>query len=292
MTEKAIRYVKSAVRWVRVFPRFLRIAPYAKRSIVALTVAKSGTNLLKFLLCNYLRVRQQGATSPVSYDDMHCRAFFVDRQILGEDSNCDFRKPLNPLPGHTNYRYYIHTHNEKIARELAKRDRLRCRYILQYRNPLDTMISSYFYHYRHRRGSENEFPKPAHYMETWCRRWCGTYRVQEWIKERQGDNALRVSYEDLFRDQRRTFTTVLAFLGIEIDERALKGAMDFSTLDVVRQQEADRGKPIHSGPEFFGSFVRDGSVGQWKRFLDRDDVRRFAVILDEYGLDLDSYTLE
>jgi hypothetical protein len=154
------------------------------------------------------------------------------------------------------------------------------------RNPLDVAIS--FAHHSALtlngaidRMADETFAfssKPEHMYRQLKQRllsWSG--HVQSWLDQ----NAIAVHvmrYEDMRGEPLETFAGALRFLGMDTDARRIQRALNFSSFNVLRDQEkAVRFRETPSGAR---AFFRSGRVGEWREVLTPHQVAR---VLTDHG---------
>lgn len=269
----------------------LRLAEKMWRSIVVISIPKSGTNLTKLLLANYLNLYYGGRTDVTTYDEMHEEMFYADAQVKKLDKSSKPGKG-QILQRHTPYRHLVHTHGHGPMMAGYIRANRNGRFILLHRNPLDNMVSSFFYHYKLRPETAQVYSHPREIIDIKLPLFIRCYNYQKKVAA-SNDNVMRVSYEDLYRCKGRTFAGILDFLDIPVEQEKVDQAVDFSSIKAVRTQEKRRKKAIHQDIEGFrGSFVRSGKIGQWKEFFGENDVNRISDELARYQISLKEFTIE
>jgi hypothetical protein len=269
----------------------LRLAMVMWRSIVIISIPKSGTNMTKLLLANYLNLTFEGRSDVTTYDEMHTRMFYSDVQVRGLDRS---NKPGKGrvVQRHTPYRHVVHTHGHGPKMRLFAPLNRKARYLLLYRNPLDNLISSFFYHFRYRPELADEHTHPRQIIDQRLPLFIKNYSYQRELAARNS-HVRQFSYESLFLHKAETFTDILGFLDIPVNPETVEHAVEFSSLKSVREQEKQRKKAIHQDiPGFKGSFVRSGKVGQWKEFFSPEDVARIKDRLAAHQISLDEFVLE
>lgn len=89
--------------------------------------------------------------------------------------------------------------------------------------------------------------------------------VRSWIRAR-GFKVHTVRYEDMLAEPERTFGGVVKYLAIGEDDERLAKAIDFSSFDQLRSQEARTGFVENSDKQ--DRFFRTGKAGVWREQLD------------------------
>ena len=81
-------------------------------------------------------------------------------------------------------------------------------------------------------------------------------------------------YEDMLENPAETFGGMARFLGLNLPKDQLDRAIEFSSFDVVRKQEDEKGFKERSSKN--DRFFRVGKAGQWKDILTNDQVDRIV----------------
>ncbi len=251
-------------------------------SVWIYTLMKSGTTYSLLFLSNYLN-SLYGDGSKVSYDQMQNDFFFhsSERRLKSKDLGLliENRKKIS-----TEIPSIIHTH-EFIEHHLWNKN------ISLYRNPLDYLISFYFYFYK-KRGKYVSHPRKI--IEKRLPKFINVYNHQKQLKEKYPDTTLWLSYEKLMNDPYNAFSEMIRFLGLKYDEELIHKAMEFSSKKSVQQMEEERGGAlvVSRRKKFSGSFVRSGKIGEWKEYFNDEDLNKIESILNESNLSLRQFTIE
>jgi hypothetical protein len=87
-----------------------------------------------------------------------------------------------------------------------------------------------------------------------------------------------IRYEDMKSQSLEVFTKAVRFIGLDHTREQIQKAIDFSSFDVVRQQEEAAG--FHEKSPASCRFFRKGEVGSWRDELDENQARR---IVQDHG---------
>ena len=249
--------------------------------LVLMTIPKSGTNYLRLFLANYLMLYYFGIETNVTYNEMHTEIFPNDwnNTVNGKGE----RLPPHPVMAKTPYSDFIYGH---IAENMIQPPR---KLIALYRNPLDTLISQYFYSYHYRPERQGEYSHPRELIDDWTDGFARVYlNIRCWAAH---GSCLPVSYEGIFRFPEASFLSLLDWLALPKGLAKVRTAIEFSSIKKVRQEEEQTG-PIHSPQNFTGSFVRSGQIGQWKEWLTEDDAGKIAARLESHDISLNEFIIE
>ncbi len=96
-----------------------------------------------------------------------------------------------------------------------------------------------------------------------------------------------IRYEDMLTKPMTAFQSVAAFLGLEPPQERLSSAIEFSSFDVLREQEQRHG--FREKSMFAEAFFRSGTAAQWRKILSasqvdavlgahRDQMERFGYL--------------
>jgi hypothetical protein len=98
--------------------------------------------------------------------------------------------------------------------------------------------------------------------------------VESWT--RKPHRAIYVMrYEDMLKDPRKAFTKLAQHLLLHPTEEQLHTAIDRSSFDQLRAQEAEHG--FREKPEKAEKFFREGKAGIWREELTRRQVRQIVA---------------
>jgi len=178
----------------------------------------------------------------------------------------------------------IHTHTF-IESEFWKKN------ISIYRNPLDFIISSYFYWYINR-GKKVSHPRKK--IDRFIGEFIKVYKKQLYLKDKFPNSVLMFCYEELIRNPEKIFKEVISFLNLNMDESALNFALINSSRKKIKAMEANRGEAIvkRDGIKFSGSFIRSGKIGEWKEFFNDKDLIYIENKLKFHNINLKNFIIE
>ena len=246
--------------------------------IVLATIKKSGTNYFRLLFANYINA-MYGDGEPVNYKRM-VGMFPNERTIYLEDPN-SYQAPTE-LIQQLGYRDFVYQHGTVLLRPFSGPT------ILLYRNPLDQLVSKYFYAYAYRPDREHSISHPRDLIDREIPHFCWIYRTMKELSQQK--NKILITYEDLVTEPKRTLSVVLNAFDFPFEEAVLESAVRNSSASNIRREEIKDG-PIHAPSTFTGSFVRSGAIGQWPEFFEGPDLDRIRHAMSECGVDLDSFRL-
>lgn len=151
--------------------------------------------------------------------------------------------------------------------------------VMLVRDPRDVCVSAFYHQTRHKHrfdGTMQEFIGNAKY---------GIPAIidyhNRWAAGLANGTALIVSYEQLSTDTSATVRTILAFLGIALNEDHLQQAIAGAAFDRMKQDEKKTPIPGHSYDpgESDSGRVRKGKVGGYGDDLCEGDLQRISAIM-------------
>ena len=168
---------------------------------------------------------------------------------------------------------FISTH-----KEYTKKLKIFEKVIHLYRNPLDFIVSLWFYWYIFRGNSNIDVSQ--------CLRMHLDMFLRKYVSYRRNERALMLSYEYNQRNPEEALKKILLYIHptIKVNYDFIVKSATFSKKEYVSKQE-DLSGPIHSPKGYKGKFVRDGSIGQWENYFSIDDIYFCKTKLKEYGVE-------
>lgn len=257
---------------------------YSYNSIWVYTLMKSGTTYSLLFLANYLNYIG-GGRNGISYDEMQSKYILhsLDIQIC-RNNLTPFLNMKKESKGIEDYPNIIHTHSF-IETDLWLKN------ISLYRNPLDYIVSSYYYWYINR-GKNVEHPMVV-YKEI-LNHFIKTYNHQKQLKSNYAYKVLQISYESLIKQTNEVFSQMIKFIELPYDARGIEHAILFSSKKEVKKMEQQRGEAIVKGDgvKFTGSFVRSGKIGEWKEYFNEKDLIEIDNYLTKESISINDFILE
>lgn len=234
---------------------------------------KSGNTWTRFLLYNYLNIRDNGAEETLSYQELN------DWQNLMIHQRVDLGQLSYTSPP------VFSTHHGYHA-SFAAFDKL----VYIYRNPLDTLISSYFF-YANRNKSvyskylQEELKDIDFYVK---------YYTERWIRHAKGglEHAdVALSYERLKRDtyqEVRPFIALFEADGI-VDEETLRQSIAFSDFKNIKKMGREKKQEEGMGRDnkVKTEFTRSGATAQYEQYLRPETIAAVQEKVAAAGLNID-----
>lgn len=249
------------------------------RSLLLLTIPKCGTTWLRYLIANYARQLHDPGTDRVAYGDLGRITSERERVRLGTEQVRDHGVSL--LPEH-DVDYFLYQHPLRRRLMLDVGDHLGPK-LLAHRNPLDFIVSCYYFYFEFREKTSFKAKHPRDLIAGYTRYWSVCWRFFDEVVIPRGRAAL-ISYDALKSDTATEMTRAFADLGIELDQSALEAAIPLSVAEQARKDEERRGASLVARLDS-GSFVRDGSVGQWQSHFEARDIVKVAEVLRKCSVD-------
>ena len=259
--------------------------------IILITIPKSGTIYFRLLLTNYLHCLYVQDNIPIGYSEMHNEIFPNVWDEVVRNKHYKLNAP-NEIIKRTGYNDFQYSHEFPYI-EFIRNSKI----IFLYRNPLDFIVSYYFYkkdrlnvNVHHRivnTDSPNEIPSIDYGLDyfTWA---------YSKIKNRLSNknNVLKICYENLLRKPITTMEAVLSFLQIDIHNDKIERAVEFSSKKYIIKEEEKLGHPIHAPEGKKNSFIRSGKIGNWKEHFSSDNLKYIEMRLNNNGIRLDEFIIE
>jgi hypothetical protein len=255
-----------------------------KELLILATIAKSGTHYMKFLFANYLKLASGSDEGPVSPSEMNAMLPNTWQSAYLGPRNFENPTPLLSSLGlqdipRTHYGYQRFYWDDSKVLHL-------------YRNPLDYAVSLFHYKYTNREHLSSAVASPDDALTLRLNDYAEIYLSYREAARQDTGSLLRLSYEDLVRFPETCLRIVIKWLGVEPEPTIIQKAARYSSRDTVSQME-QAGETINpTATNFTGTFVRDGSIGQWKEYFDSKAVQTIQERFGRFGIDLNEFTLE
>ncbi|KAM6355847.1 amine sulfotransferase-like [Podargus strigoides] len=183
-----------------------------------------------------------------------------------------------PLPRlfATHLPYYL------VPRDLRNK---RARVIYVTRNPKDVLVS--YYHFSKYMKTVEEIPDFTLFMERFLAgkvlgsSWID--HVEGWYSHAEDFNILFLTYEEMKKDLRSAVLKICNFVGKKLSEEEVDSVVKQATFENMKK---DPRANYENLPDEFvekdkGSFLRKGTVGDWKNIMTVAQSERFDQVLKE-----------
>ena len=211
--------------------------------------------------------------------------------IPNERDGCFFKKnknytePKDNVIRNTKYRDLIYGHSYKFL------EYCQGKIVSLHRNPLDTIVSRYFYTWANRAEKEHLYSSPIDVIDKVLNKYMRHYNFMKKLSIKKS-NIIRISYEMMITNPFITFNIVLNWLNIPINIEKLLLAINFASFKNVRMEEELNGKAIHSPDGYKGYFTRSGKIGQWRTYFSEEHYKYIVKKLKENNIDIKEFIIE
>ena len=256
-----------------------------KNFIILNSIHKSGTTYFRLIFANYLKLYYEKITTCITYKQMQSNIIPNERDGCFFKKNRQYIDPADKVVKNTKYQDLIYGHSYKFL------EYCQGKIVSLHRNPLDVIISRYFYSWAYRAEKENPYSSPSDVIDLVLDKYIKHYNFMRSLAVRK-QNILRISYEMLITDPYITFNIVLNWLNISINIASLRQAIEFADIKNVRLEEERDGKAIHSPDGYKGFFTRSGKIGQWKEYFSEEDFAYIVTKLEKNDIDIGEFIIE
>ncbi len=242
---------------MRLKPLKARDLTFSKDDVLIVSYPKSGSTWLRFLIANYLT---------------HNKCTFLNHHELIPDIHDSMelvyraRKPRiikSHLPFTPSYKKVIYLVRD--GRDVAV---------------------SYYYHLK-KYGKLEKTVEFSEYLNLFnlgnCYDEFGSWEahIHSWLDcgLASSEDFLLIRYEDVKHDTVNSFTKVLKFLNLDIDQERVEKAIHASSLENMKElenQQQDLGKHLKFSDKSI-KFVRNGATGDWHNLFSKSDLDIFLA---------------
>ncbi|MBT3571432.1 MAG: sulfotransferase family 2 domain-containing protein [Flavobacteriales bacterium] len=254
-----IEYLKDKYYWFTTYNKLSHFLKDKEDSILLFGYPKSGNTWFRLLIYNYLNLQgDQNLGSTISFDELN-------RQQNNVMDRGSVFLPENGFPlfyrTHKIYNRPYTLFNKKI---------------FIHRNPLDTLISAYYF-YKNRDIPFSDDPKNLR-EKLMDIDFYVSYKINFWIKYfrislKKAD--IVMNYSDMKNDTRKELTKLVQFLNWDLDEVLIKKSVEFSLFNKVKKMGKMQSQQYGNGPKdgsFKGEFTRSGEEGQFYSKLKKETI--------------------
>lgn len=116
--------------------------------------------------------------------------------------------------------------------------------------------------------------------------WSG--HIKSWVDD-SGLPVMVMRYEDMHEDPVNVFSRAVSFIGLKKDRKEIETALERSSFNRLKQQEAEKGFSEKSPNS--ASFFRKGIAGDWQNVLTKAQVKSIidahGEMMNRFGYDID-----
>jgi len=231
------------------------------------TLPKSGTHYSHHFLVNYLR--RLVADTDETLFEKYALEQYPNRRYDYINRGVPYRT-TGPLP--PGVRDIVFQHGFASLEEFPGW------IIAQTRNPLDFIVSQFYYRHQARIDPQFHVSGIGAVVENYAVRWAQAYRAFEAL-ERRDRKLLHVRYEALVAEPGGVFREMLRFVGQPIVDSTVDRTIADIQVEKYRQASAEMTK----NPAFTVPLARNGANGQWRTEMSDADVRCAEAALHKRG---------
>jgi hypothetical protein len=253
-----------------------QMSKLARADVVVASYGKSGRTWLRVMLSRFYQLLYGLPERLLGFDNFHARDRRVPKIFFTHD---------NYIQDYTGQRDKGSFHGKKV--------------VLLVRNPQDTAVSQYFqWKFRMRRSKKalNDYPEHGADVPIYdfvMRPASGMAKIIDWMNGWAAEvgrmpELLVVRYEDLRADTVAQLARIAAFIGAPPDEAALRGAVEYASIENMRKLEAQRkfwlsgGRMTPGDRDDPNSYkVRRAKVGGYRDYFDDEQVARIDQLVEE-----------
>jgi len=257
--------------------------PNEKNAIILYTQTKSGTYYFNFLMASYLLAEFENDYSSLDFSKM---AMDVFGNTLSNVRNYEeaYKKP-HKLFDKIQYGDFVFGHLD-VGIEYSP-----ARIIGIYRNPLDNLVSNYYYRYINRESVTDKPNSVDDILDDWLPYLIKTYTLMDKLSGKK--NALVFSYEELTRYPHLCIATVVRWLGLRLDYSNVDHAVQNSSFEKVRSFETRESRLSSESTNFTGKFfTRSGKIGEWRNEMSPEAVNKVKTALEDAGINFSRFIIE
>lgn len=244
--------------------------------VVIVSYGKAGRTWVRVMLSRLYQLLYGLPERLLGFDNFHARDSRVPKIFFTHDNY------IQDYTGHRDKRVF---RDKKV--------------VLLVRNPQDVAVSQYFqWKFRMRRSKKalNEYPEHGADVPIYdfvMRPASGIAKIIDWMNAWAAEvgripSLLVVRYEDLRADTAGELRRIAAFLGAPADQAALRGAVDYASVENMRKLEEQRKFWLSGGRMTPGDRsdpnsykVRRAKVGGYRDYFDDEQVARIDALVDE-----------
>jgi hypothetical protein len=277
--------VLKPLRWLIKTPFYYsKFYSLEKRMLLLNSITKSGAHYIKFFITNYVTLLTEDREERVAYQEMNEIFPNVYREYYLLDNKPYIRPSKKSIFEKIGFSDFTHCHSTTFL------DIFPGKTVFLYRNPLDNIVSRYYYSYKNRPAREHLYNHPREVIDQFLDQYMQQF---DRIKQiRKTVPILMVDYENLTRYPQAVFSAIINWYDLPLNVSVLKKAIAFSDIKAIKKEEKEGGAIHIDTKTQSGNFVRSGAIGEWKEYFSEADVLHIKNRLSERDYDLDSFIVE
>jgi hypothetical protein len=234
-------------------------------SVLISGFAKSGNTWARFVVFNYFYVRDKKIEKTISYDHLN----EVQSTVLTRETDVE--------GGYSDDIFFARTHRP-YYRPYDYFDVV----VYIYRNPLDTLVSSYYS--SSAKGNVEKNISIDKYVKNRIKKW-----VNHYTKTFENSD-IHLSYKKRKEDPLYEFGKLIERIDPEYKHENLKKAIELSSFESVKNMSKSRNQEYGNYPNHEENisndfnFTRSGKVGQYRDELDKETIRLCKDYIREQGI--------
>ena len=267
-----INFLKDRYYWWKVHVKlegFLNSIDQKK--ILLFGYPKSGNTWLRFLLFNYIQLLlDQNKTKTLTYDELN-----------KFQNNIMDRATIN-IP-QENYPLFYRTH--KIYKKPYDLFDFK---IFIHRNPLDTLVSAYYFYRDRKVPFPNDKKNEVKYLNNID--FYVKTKISDWIKF-YNTSILKanfiINYSSLKENCFHELKSLINFLDWKLDDELIKKSISLSSFENIKKMSVKYSQQYGNAPRdgsFKGNFTRSGIDGQYTNELQSDTINFVKSKFPEFNL--------
>jgi len=268
------------------FYKILKENNFDQIAILLCGMEKSGNTWTRFVIYNYFNILLNDIGRTLTFDELSQIAphsLYLKKSINLFEKNptrYDFVGTIAPFE--VGFPIIYNTH-EPYHKNLGLFNQI----IYVYRQPLDTMVSNYYF------WLNRKIPFKAWPVEHRSRMENINFFVLSslpfWIKFQQvivQPGSIKVSYDKARQNPHKIFGKLLQSLGVQLDFDVLGKSIAYSSFENINQmaKETNQTYGVANPKDFTGTFLRSGRTGQYMNELSPETIRQSLKMLRDAGI--------
>ena len=205
---------------------------------------------------------------------------FLGWEAIFSNDIKEIKDKQDAILGKTPYSSFLFTHN--IIKSNAKKE------ILITRNPLEQIISAYYYFYKNRGCNQNI----ESLWKSLADHYIKVHNEQGQILFIHKEDAIANiwKYEDLVIKPYITFKSILDFIEMPVDESLLLEVIENNSQKSFIELEKNIRKSKYNNHFHFGvpTFIRSGNIGDWKEHISVELAKEIINYIEYNGINIRS----